>query len=144
MEPISTILTIAGGYILKAISGSKAFSTAKEDLLSKFWQWLRPFFIKDNPDIEKNPDHPDTEEKVLSHLMQLIKDEGFFNELIERVGQLQKAGIKEKNIVKKDIVNVKKIRIGDKMYSPDEKVERKNIVEGSVYGADEFVLGDGH
>jgi hypothetical protein len=57
---------------------------------------------------------------------------------------LQQAGIKEKNIIKKDIERVKKIRIGNKEFSPDEPYDRKNIVEGNVRDADEFILGDGH
>ena len=44
----------------------------------------------------------------------------------------------------KDIKRVKKIKIGDKEYSPDENFDRKNIVEGNIEDADEFILGDGH
>ena len=55
-----------------------------------------------------------------------------------------KAGIKEKNIVKQDIRRVKKIKIGDREYSPEESFARKNIVEGAVEDADEFTLGDGY
>ena len=48
-----------------------------------------------------------------------------------------------KNIVRMDLKRVKKIKIGDKSYSPDESFDRKNIV-GNVENADEFILGDGH
>jgi hypothetical protein len=39
---------------------------------------------------------------------------------------------------------MEEITIGDKVYSPIETYQRKNIVEGSVIGGKIFVLGDGH
>lgn len=144
MEPFSTFLTVALGYILKSASQSKAADTAKEELLGGFWQWVRPLFIEDITDIEEKPGAEETETKAHEKLLDLIKDENFFNELVKRVNELQQAGIKEKNIVRKDIKRVKKIKIGDKEYSPTDNFDRKNIVEGNIEGADEFILGDGH
>jgi hypothetical protein len=134
MEPISTVLTAAAGYVLKAVSESKTAQTAKESLLSAFWQWIRPVFLTDEPD----------EAEIVKTIVEKIKDEAFFKELQSKVEALQTAGIKEKNIVKKDIMRVKKIKIGDKEYNPDETYDRKNIVEGNISDADEFTLGDGH
>lgn len=144
MEPISAILTAAIGYVLKAAAQSKVAQTAKEEILDRFWKWAKPFFINDVPKIEEKPDDPETETKTQQHLLELVKDETLFKELAAHVAKLQQAGIKEKNIVKKDIERVKKIRIGDKEYSPDEPYDRKNIVEGNVRDADEFILGDGN
>jgi len=144
MEPISVFLLTAAGYILKGAAQSKAAETAKEEILGKFWKWVKPYFIKDVPQIEENPDSSEIEIQTQAHLLQLIKDEGFMKELAQQVTSLQQAGIKEKNIIKKDIERVKKIKIGDKEYSPNESYDRKNIVEGSIRDADEFILGDGH
>ena len=144
MEPISVFLTTALGYVLKAASQSNVVKTTKEELLGRFWQWIRPKFIKDAPEVEEAPEAPETEVKAQDKLMELVEDEDFFNELVKRVNELQKAGIKEKNIVRKDIKRVKKIKIGDKEYSPDENFDRKNIVGGNIEDADEFILGDGH
>jgi hypothetical protein len=144
MEPISTFLTTALGYVLKGAAQSKTAQTAKEELLGRFWNWMRPFFIKDLPETEEKPEAPETEIKAHEKLLELIQDEGFFNELVKRVNELQKAGIKEKNIIEKDIKRVKKIKIGDKEYSPTDNFDRKNIVEGNIEDADEFILGDGH
>ena len=144
MEPISTFLTTALGYILKGAVQSKAAKTAREELLARFWSWIRPFFIRDLPETEQKPEAPATETKAHKKLLELIRDQDFFNELVKRVHELQKAGIKEKNIVKKDIKRVKKIKIGDKEYAPADNFDRKNIVEGSIEDADEFILGDGH
>ncbi|MDY6968969.1 MAG: hypothetical protein SVR08_10010 [Spirochaetota bacterium] len=74
----------------------------------------------------------------------MIHDRNFSIELVKRVHELQKAGIKEKNIVKNEIKRVKRIRIGDKEFSPTDSFNRKNIVEGSIEDANEFVIGDGH
>ncbi len=144
MEPISTILTIALGYILKGAAQSKAAGQAKEELLGGFWNWIRPLFIKDVPEVEEKPDEEETETKTHEKLLELIQDEKFFNELAQKVAELQQAGIKEKNIVKQDIKRVKKIKIGDKEYNPEEQYDRKNIVEGNIEDADEFTLGDRH
>ena len=144
MEPISAILAAAAGYILKAAGESKPVKTAGEELLSGYWQWIRPLLIKDVPTLEEKPDAPETEAGVQARLLELVKEEAFFHTLAERVAALQKVGIKEKNIVRKDITRVKKVRIGDKAYSPDEVYTHKNIVEGNVSDVDEFTLGDGH
>jgi len=144
MEPVSTFIEIALGYILKGAAQSKAAETAKEELLGRFWGWIRPRFIKDVPQTEEKPDSPETETKAHEKLLELMQDEAFFNELAEQVAKLQKAGIRGKNVVGGDIKRVKKIRIGDKDYSPDDIYDRKNIVEGNVEDVDEFILGDGH
>jgi hypothetical protein len=144
MEPVGEFLMAALGYILKGAAQSKTVEKAKEELLGKFWRWVRPSFLKDLPEIEKKPETSETETKVYTKLLELVQDEAFFQELVKRVDTLQKAGIKEKNIVRGDIKRVRKIRIGDKTYSPDEMFDRKNIVDGSVEDADEFIMGDGH
>ena len=144
MEPISTFLMTALGYILKGAAQSKTAQSAKEEVLGGFWRWIRPFFIRDVPETEEKPEAAETETRAHEKLLELIQNESFFNELVTRVNALQKAGIKEKNIVKKDIKRVKKIKIGDKEYSTDDNFERKNIVEGNVEDADELILGDGH
>jgi nitrogenase subunit NifH len=144
MEPISTFLTTALGYILRGALQSKTADNAKEEILGRFWKWIKSYFIKDIPEIEKTPESPEIETKAYKKLLELVKDEEFFNELVKRVEELQKAGIKEKNVVMGDIKRVKIIRIGDREYSPDEVYDRKNIVDGNVEDADQFILGDGH
>jgi hypothetical protein len=142
MEPISAFLLTAAGYILKGAANSKTAEGAKDEILGRFWKWIKPFFIKTVPEIEEKADHPETEAKTQEQLLTLIKDEAFFKELAKQVAALQQAGIKEKNIVRKDIENVKEIRIGDKGFSPNDHYDRKNIVEGNIKGADSLTIGD--
>ncbi len=42
MKTISTFLMTALGYIFKGVAKSKTAETAKEELLNRFWQWVRP------------------------------------------------------------------------------------------------------
>ena len=100
MEPLSAFLTTALGYILKSAAQSGIAKTAKEELLGGFWRWLRPKFIKDLPETLA------TETKAHERLLELIQDEGFFNELVKRVAKLQEAGIKEKNTAKSNRKNI--------------------------------------
>ena len=144
MEPISTFISIALGYILKGAAKSKTAETAKDELLGAFWQWVRPLFLEDVPEVESRPDSPEVQEKAEDKRIELIADENFARELSRRITELQRAGIREKNIVRGDIRRVKKIRIGDKTYNPNDVFDRKNIVEGNVEDSDEFTLGDGH
>ncbi len=144
MEPISTLLALGAGYILKGAAQSKAATTAQEELLTAFWDWVRPLFLKEVPELEQAPEAPATQASVQARLEALVEDEAFFQELVERIHALQQAGIREKNIVRQDIRRVQQIKIGDKSYHPDDTYTRKNIVEGNVEDADTFTLGDGH
>lgn len=141
---ISLLLSKAAGYILKAAAQSKTAEKAKEEVLGKFWSWIKPKFLKQVPGLEDKPDAPETESKTQERLLELVRDEAFFKELAQQVATLQGAGITAKNIVKKNIEHVKKVRIGDKEYAPDESYNFKNIVEGDVKNVDDFILGDGH
>ena len=140
---IETIFPPAVGYILKAISESKAGKTIKEDLLKAFWLKVRPKFVREQKEIE-NLDSKEAEEKIMARLSELIKDESFLQELATEVEKLQNAGIKVKNIVRGSIQDVVgDVHIGDKTYNPNENYDRKNILEGDVKNVDSFRLGDG-
>lgn len=146
MEPItiSTLFAAALGYILKGAAQSKASQIAKEELLGGFWQWIRPLFITEVPDIEERSEETDVETKSSQKLRELMKDQGFSSELADWVDRLKKAGIKEKNIIEGNLTDVDEILIGDKMYSPNDKFDRKNIVKGDIKNVKKFTLGDGH
>ena len=144
MEPITSLISAAIGYILKGAANSKAADTVKEQALDTFWRWIRPKFIKAVPEIEKTPESPETVSKTRLHLIELLKDASFLQELQQQIDLVQQAHITEKNIVKKDIIAVGKVHIGDKIGEPGETWNHKNIVEGNVINAAEFTLGDGH
>lgn len=143
MEPISSILLSATGYILKSAAESKVATNLKEKMLERFWKWIKPRVANEVPELEEKPEAPEAEAKTQERLLELVHDESFFQELEQKVSELKQAGITEKNIVRKDIERVKKVRIGDKEFSPGETYTRKNIVEGNISDVDEFILGDG-
>ena len=111
METICTLLTQALGYILKGAVQSKTASVVKEELLGRFWNWIRPSLIKDLPEVENTPESPDTEKKVQDKLLKLVQNEDFFKGLAGQVATLQAAGIKTKNVVHGDIKRVKKLKL---------------------------------
>lgn len=142
---ISTLFSAATGYLLKGAAKSKVVKEASEELLGAFWDWIAPLFLEAVPELETAPEAPATTQKVQARLLELAEqDATFFDTLAAKVAELQAAGIQEKNIVEKDLIRVKKIKIGDKTYDPSESYTRKNIVKGNVEDADEFILGDGH
>lgn len=143
MEPVSTLLTSALGYIFKAVSQTKAAKTAENEVVGKFWKWIRPHVIDDVPELESSPGKAKTKVKAEKRLAELAKNGDFLNELTKQIAALKKAGVKEKNIVEADLKNVKNIRIGDKTYTPDEAYDRKNVFKGKVEGSDSFIVGDG-
>ncbi|MBL7827455.1 MAG: hypothetical protein JNJ57_12535 [Saprospiraceae bacterium] len=143
MDPI-TILSAALGFLFQGAAQSKTAEKAKNELLDGFWQWIRPLFLEDVPEVAENPDAPEVQEQAGKKLLALAQDEQFFQELAQRVAKLQQAGVRQKNVVESDITRVKKIRIGDKEYNPNDRYDMKNIFKGNVSDADEFILGDGH
>lgn len=126
------------GYILMSIKQSNVAKNAKEEILNNFWKWIRPKFIDNIPEIENSSDSL----KIKENLLELIKDETFFNELVIKVRELQIENITKKNTFEGSIKNVKKIMIGDKVYIPGEFYTYKNIVVGNIEEAEEFILGD--
>lgn len=140
---MSDLLSKSLEYVLDSASKSKTVNNAKEEVFSAFWTWVRPLFIYDVPDIETNTNEPTTKEKVENRLKVLMQNENFTKELMQKVAELDSTVATEKNIVEKGITDVKKIRIGDTIYNPNEQYDRKNIVKGDVKNADEFRLGDG-
>lgn len=154
MEPISVGVILSGalGYLGKAIIESKTVKGIPDAALGKFWQWIKPHIFKYKPELQPHAQHdstvtPESENQLRDQLLELVKDETFFEELAKRVGELQRAGIKpqlpEKNIVAGSIENVETVQIGDKVYKPNETWTKKNIVKGDVKNVKSFRLGDG-
>ena len=144
MEPVNVILSTAANYVLKAITESKTAGTAREEVLGKFWKWIKPSFLKDLPQIETANADANTASKIQAVLAEQVKEGQFLEKLVQELEILKRAGIKEKNIVSGDIANVNKVTIGDKDNYAYEQFNRKNIVEGNITNVSEFNLGDGY
>jgi hypothetical protein len=140
---MSNLLLKSLGYVLESASKSKTMDSAKEEVFSAFWAWVRPLFIYDVPDIETNGEDPTTKQKTEDRLKVLLQNQEFKKEFLQKITDLESKVVTEKNIVRSEIDGVKKIRVGDTDVNPNEQYDRKNIVEGPVRNADEFRLGDG-
>lgn len=93
MSTIDSILPTAIGYILKAAAQSKTAEGAKEEVLGKFWKWIKSYLIKDIPKIEEKPDDPETITKTNECLLELVKNEKFLKELSAQIEILNHAQI---------------------------------------------------
>jgi hypothetical protein len=148
MEPITTTaIATALGYILKASAESKAVGTAKEELLEGFWNWIRPLFLEDDPQLEKQleekPDDEAVQQQVLKKLTEAHeKSVELQTQLSAELQKLKSAGITEKNIVG-SITDVDEAHVGDTTNNPNESYDRKNIVD-EVKNVKKFRLGDGN
>lgn len=140
---MTDLLSKSLGYVLDSASKSKTIDSAKEEVFSAFWAWVRPLFIEDVPDIETNGEDPDTKQKIEDRLKILFQNEDFKNEFLQRINELEIKVATEKNIAERGFDGVKKIRIGDTIVNTNEQYNRKNIVKGDVKNVDEFRLGDG-
>lgn len=140
---MTDLLSKSLGYVLDSASKSKTIESAREEVFSAFWAWVRPLFIYDVPDIETNGDDPKTKQKAEDRLKTLLQNEDFKKEFIKKISELESKVVTEKNIAEKGFDGVKKIRIGDTVVNPNEQYNRKNIVKGDVKNVDEFRLGDG-
>lgn len=142
---MSDLLSKSLDYVLTSASKSKSIETAKEEVFSAFWAWVRPLFIYDVPEIETNGEDPATKQKAEDRLKALLQNEEFKSEFLQRISELEQKVVTEKNIAEKGFDGVKKIRIGDTFVNPSERqYDRKNIVKGDVKNAEEFRLGDGN
>jgi hypothetical protein len=93
MSITGSILPTAIGYILKAAAQSKTAENAKEEVLGKFWKWIKPYFIKDIPQIEEKADDPETITKTNERIKELVKDDIFLKELTAQIEVLKHAQI---------------------------------------------------
>ena len=62
MEPVTTLISAAVGYMVKTISGAKSFKDFTEDFSKATIDWIRPIFLTDEEepkevlaDLQKEP-----------------------------------------------------------------------------------------
>ena len=145
---IIALATMGAKYIVKLITGSKAFDTAKEDTLSKSWKWVKQHVFRNNPSLEEkvnNTAGDEGKEALLTEeLKGLLAKDSFRKDFGDWIGSLrQDQSIK--NFFGGDIDEIAgNVTIGDKgRVTPGEVPTAKNIVTGRIgkIGGD-FQLGD--
>jgi len=158
----NALIEEADVFILLAYSKVGMYTAEEFDsAFGQFQSTQRPFIYTYFKDIEADKeDSLDAFKQKLSYLKHYYSSYSDFNDLwnqfnkeLDRLmegefkahaGDFDSLRLAEKNIVEADITNTKRIMIGDKVASPTEQYNRKNIFKGNVDGADDFTLGDGH
>ena len=73
IEPI-TLAAAAAGYILKALSKTEGAKTASKELSTAIWEWMRPIFLKEQPElveeVEQKPPTTETEKRLTQAIEQ--------------------------------------------------------------------------
>lgn len=96
---IPTLATAAAGYIVKSLTDSEGAKTAGKELSTALWQWVRPLFLKDAPDVvakveTATPADVPTAEKALAEALQAkaANDPAFAQTLQQHLNGIQNAG----------------------------------------------------
>lgn len=142
-------LSVAVSYISTIFAENKKAKEFKDDFVGAFIAWIRPLFLKDDPELVEALENNANDDKTKSHLetrlKDLLKDSDFQNQLDEWMQRLSAEPIKERNIFTagQDLSGVN-LRVGDKAVGNDD-YDRKNIVsiqKGNFSG--DIIIGDGH
>jgi len=140
------ILSAAGGYIMKAFSQNKEVKEFENEFIGAFIDWVRPWFLEDDPSANVVLEMEGVEEAKKSiidaKLPELLKDDSFKSELETWMQKIQAAEPRVKNIVKDVEVETEDFHVGDKNASSDENLSQKNIVEKAKVKAKNFRVGD--
>ena len=92
------LASLAGGYILKALANSEGAKTAGKEFSLAIWNWLRPIFLKEEPElveeVEQNPSAPEVEARLSSAIAQkAAADPEFRARLARHLADLHHKGI---------------------------------------------------
>jgi hypothetical protein len=128
---MNEFLKMSLGYILRCIIQRKKMEKKEDEMLNRFWHWLRPRFIEEIPETKHQYNQEDLEIKLEQRLEELIKDERFFKEMLNWLDKLMKTSIRGKELIHKDIWHAKVISVGEREYYPSDIIDSKDIV-GSV------------
>ena len=101
IEPI-TLAAAAAGYILKALSKTEGAKTASKELSTAIWEWMRPIFLKEQPElveeVEQKPPTTETEKRLTQAIEQkAASDPQFLAQLAHHLHDLHQNGIIQLN-----------------------------------------------
>lgn len=148
---ISTLAVMGAKYILKLVTGSKAFDSAKEDVLTRAWKWVKQNVFKMSNALEekifKTEGDREKERVVEQELLKLLQQKDFREKFQQWFTSLRSEP-SVKNYFGGDIKEIKgNATIGDKLKAGEtvgkEKYDIKNVATGNIgtVGGD-FHVGD--
>lgn len=141
------ILSKASTYILDAFLKNEKSKEFKDDLFGGFIDWVRPWFLEDDPSAQvvltMDGAEAAKQQIIDKKLPVILQDINFKTELESWLVKLEANQIREKNILKNtEITTEEDVHIGDVNGRKDSNWNRKNIVDGVKVKSRNFHLGD--
>ena len=141
---------IALNYIVSIVTENEEVKKFPKDFVTASMQWIRSWFLIDDPIIERIIENPtksvDVKKELLEEKLQILKDNPLFIKELEAqlaVYQVQRERLK--NVVDNSDIDVEgNVHIGDKDAFSGNDFDQKNIVKNSkIKAGGDFRLGDG-
>ncbi len=145
------MLEAAKKYVLSLLLENEEVKNFPKDFTTAAVQWIRSWFLKDDPSAEVVVNLSGNEEaktKIIeAKLPQLLEDPRFVEELKSKLGEYEQRINRVKNLVdeKSEIDAGGSVTIGDKgKAQADDGYTQKNIVKGKVKAGKDVHIGDTH
>lgn len=143
------LLETALDYIFSIITENEAVKKFPEDFITASAQWIRSWFLIDDPKTAAKLAEPtrSAESKrtlIEGKLEDLLENAVFVKELEERLVTFEQQKSRLKNVVTDaDIDAQGNVHIGDKGSSSGDNYDQKNIIQGgTIKAGGDFRLGD--
>ncbi len=145
------ILEKALDYIVGIVTQNEEVQKFPKDFVTASMQWIRSWFLIDDPKMEAKLAEPDRSLESKKTLLEtklegLNENPQFVQELAEKLQVLEQQRARLKNVVKDSNIDVAgSIHVGDKGSASDNNYDEKNVIKGSTIKAGgDFRLGDDH
>ena len=139
----------AKAYLLDLVLENEEVQKFPRDFLTASMQWVRSWFLVDDPVTEavlNLPGNAEAKTKVVeAKLPKLLEDPKFVQELEGQLAQYEQQRAKLKNVVGEnaEMDAGGHVRIGDEgIPALDEGYDEKNVVKGKIKAGGNFTLGD--
>lgn len=145
------MLEAAKKYVLSLLLENEEVKNFPKEFTTAAVQWIRSWFLKDDPSAEVVINLPGNEEaktKIIeAKLPKLLDDPRFVEELKSKLGEFEQRISRIKNLVdeKSEIDAGGSVTIGDKGNAQtDDGYTQKNIVKGKIKAGKDVQIGDTH
>ncbi|MGH1435786.1 MAG: hypothetical protein ACRBG0_15175 [Lewinella sp.] len=143
------ILEKAIDYVVGIVTENEEVKKFPKDFVTASMQWIRTWFLIDDPKTEAKLTDPKRSEEskktlVESKLEDLNENPQFVKELTERLAAFEQQRARIKNVVTDSDIKVDgSVHIGDQGNSSGDNYDEKNIIKGSTITAGgDFRVGD--
>ncbi|RMG36994.1 MAG: hypothetical protein D6732_07495 [Methanobacteriota archaeon] len=95
---LAVLSQVAASFILKALGNSEGAKTARKELSTALWEWIKPLFLKEEPELVAEVEQGNTSSNTESRLAQAIEekaatDQKFLLRLVHHLETLEEEGM---------------------------------------------------